>query len=167
MRLRFARPIAVERAAGAPSMPGRATLLMVLAFSAALGACPSPPKPTAALLDELHQRCEVIAAKGPLDIRRSKDVGVLPERTPSGTPVTIYGASWCGACEWAEAYFTRRGIPYASKNVDEDAAARRTMEETVARAGLERVHTLPVIDVRGTVTLGFFPCVVEQVWAAP
>jgi hypothetical protein len=25
---------------------------------------------------------------------------------------------------------------------------------------------VPVVDVRGTVTIGFFPCVVEAAWAA-
>ena len=48
--------------------------------------------------------------------------------------------------------------------MDEDPSAAASRDATLAAAGLRLTKTLPVIDVRGTVTIGFFPCVVEKVW---
>jgi glutaredoxin len=91
----------------------------------------------------------------------------VPMRSkPAGTPVVVYGASWCEACAIAAAYLTRRGIPFVEKDVEEDDAAAVARLATLIAAGLQPRKTLPVVDVRGTVTLGFYPCVVEEAWAA-
>jgi glutaredoxin len=85
---------------------------------------------------------------------------------PAGTPVIVYGASWCSACRIAEDYMRRRGIPYTVADVDDEKAAHDRVA-TLAAAQLPVSNTLPVIDVRGTVTVGFMPCVLEKAWAEP
>jgi glutaredoxin len=91
----------------------------------------------------------------------------VPMRSkPAGTPVVLYGASWCNACAIAAAYLTRRRIPFVEKDVEEDDAAAAARLATLIDAGLQPRKTLPVLDVRGTVMLGFYPCVVEEAWAA-
>ncbi len=64
----------------------------------------------------------------------------------------------------AQAYLARRGIPYVERDVEEDRSAAASRDATPRAAGLRQTRTLPVVDVRGTVTIGFFPCVVEKVW---
>jgi glutaredoxin len=88
----------------------------------------------------------------------------LPEPPPTATQadpnpgarpaVIIYGASWCSACHDAAAYLRRKGVPFIEKDIEEDAAANREMRTKLAKAGLPR-GSIPVIDVRGRVMVGF------------
>ena len=64
----------------------------------------------------------------------------------------IYGASWCEACDAAASYLTRRGIPFVEKDVEKASVGRAGLDTTLARAGLEGTKSLPVLDIRGTVT---------------
>jgi glutaredoxin len=80
---------------------------------------------------------------------------------PSGDPheigsptVIIYGASWCGACHQAAAYLKRRGVPFIEKDIEQDGGAAREMQAKLASAGM-RGGSIPVIDVRGKVMIGF------------
>jgi glutaredoxin len=68
--------------------------------------------------------------------------------------VIIYGAEWCGACHDAAKYLRRKGIPYIEKDVEKDPAAAREMQAKLAKNGL-RAGSIPVIDVRGHVMVGF------------
>ena len=84
--------------------------------------------------------------------------------TPSGSVkppsvralVVIYGASWCGACHDAEKYLRSKGVPYVEKDIEKDPAAAREMQDKLAKNGL-RSGSIPVIDVRGRVMVGFNP----------
>ena len=71
-------------------------------------------------------------------------------------PVVIYGAEWCGACHEAQRYLKGKGIPYVEKDVEKDAGAAREMQDKLAKSGL-RAGSIPVIDVRGKVFVGFNP----------
>jgi glutaredoxin len=74
---------------------------------------------------------------------------------PAGTPVvTIYGTSWCGACRAARQYLTQRRIPFADKDVENDAAAARELQEKASKLGIP-TDRVPVIDVRGRLLQGF------------
>ena len=75
-------------------------------------------------------------------------------RTAARPPVVIYGAEWCGACHQAERYLRGKGIPYIEKDVEKDPGAAREMQEKLAKNGL-RAGSIPVIDVRGKVMVGF------------
>ena len=75
--------------------------------------------------------------------------------------VIVYGASWCGACHEAAAYFRMKGIPYVEKDVEEDHTAALEMKSKLNRAGLPG-GSIPVIDVRGKVMVGFDPGEVDD-----
>jgi glutaredoxin len=88
---------------------------------------------------------------------------VPPDDTPSGSAkpplralVVIYGASWCGACHDAEKYLKSKGVPYVEKDIEKDPGAAREMQDKLAKNGL-RSGSIPVIDVRGKVMVGFNP----------
>jgi glutaredoxin len=76
-------------------------------------------------------------------------------------PVIIYGASWCGACHEAAAYLRKKGIPYVEKDVEKDASANEEMKAKLRRFGLPN-GSIPVIDVRGKVMVGFDPNEVDD-----
>jgi glutaredoxin len=80
----------------------------------------------------------------------------------TGAPgVIIYGADWCGACHDAAAYLRKRGIPYVEKNIERDPGAAREMRDKLARAGMNG-GSIPVIDVRGKVMVGFSARAIED-----
>lgn len=69
-------------------------------------------------------------------------------------PVVLYGTSWCGWCRRAREFFTERGIPFVDKDVERDGLAARELDGLRRRAGI-RSGGVPVIDVDGTVIVGF------------
>lgn len=75
---------------------------------------------------------------------------------PGGSQVVIYGADWCKPCHQAEAYLRERNVPVVLKDIDEDAAARAEMKAKLSAANL-RDASIPVIDVGGTLLVGFSP----------
>jgi glutaredoxin len=77
-----------------------------------------------------------------------------PARPSARPPVVIYGAEWCGACHDAAKYMRAKRIPYVEKDVEKDPAAAREMQEKLAKNGL-RGGSIPVIDVRGRIMVGF------------
>lgn len=94
--------------------------------------------------------------------RRQKSGGAVlaPKGADSAPPaaarpaVIIYGASWCGPCHQAAAYLKKRGVPFVEKDIEEDRLAAREMQQKLAGAGM-RGGSIPVIDVRGKVLVGF------------
>lgn len=79
--------------------------------------------------------------------------------------VVIYGAEWCGACHEAAKYFRRKGIAYVEKDIEKDPAAAREMQQKLARNGLH-TGSIPVLDVRGKVIVGFSPGQVDAALGA-
>jgi glutaredoxin len=75
--------------------------------------------------------------------------------------VIVYGAEWCGACHEATRYLRRKGIAYVEKDVEKDPTAEREMSEKLAKNGL-RAGSIPVLDVRGKVMIGFNPAEVDE-----
>ncbi len=83
--------------------------------------------------------------------------GTLPDPSAAVRPaVIIYGASWCGACHQAAAYLRKKGVAFVEKDIEADANAAREMRAKLARAGLH-AGSIPVLDVRGKVMVGFNP----------
>jgi glutaredoxin len=77
--------------------------------------------------------------------------------TPDGAfTVIIYGASWCGPCHEAAAYLKSKGVPYVMKDIEETPGAQAEMRDKLTRTG-QRGGSIPVIDVRGQVLVGFSP----------
>jgi glutaredoxin len=75
---------------------------------------------------------------------------------PGGSPVVIYGADWCKPCHLAEDYLRERKVPVVLKDIEEDPAARDEMKTKLSAANL-RDASIPVIDVGGTLLVGFSP----------
>jgi glutaredoxin len=72
----------------------------------------------------------------------------------------IYGAEWCSACHQAAKYLRSKGIPYVDRDVEKDPDAAREMQQKLAKSGL-REGSIPVIDVRGKVMVGFNPAEID------
>lgn len=142
-------------------------LLLPVASLLALAACHAAPSITPAQIDDDWRQCQQSIGDGSYDMtkRAPTHVGVEPQRKPPGTPVIVYGAPWCDACKVAEQYMTRRSIPFVDRNVDKDAAP--DARAALAAAGLKPDGTLPILDVRGTVIVGFLSCALQQAWTAP
>jgi glutaredoxin len=75
--------------------------------------------------------------------------------------VIIYGADWCSACHDAAAYLRRKGVAFVEKNVETDREAAREMNQKLAKNGL-RGGSIPVLDVKGKVMVGFNPHSVDE-----
>jgi glutaredoxin 3 len=65
------------------------------------------------------------------------------------TKVTVYSADWCAFCHAAKDYFTKIGVKFTDKNVEED---QTFMQEAVTKSGQTGI---PVIDIDGEVIVGF------------
>jgi glutaredoxin len=75
--------------------------------------------------------------------------------------VIIYGAEWCGPCHQAASYLKHKGIPFIEKDIEKDPQAAREMQSKLKAAGI-RTGSIPVIDVRGKVMVGFNPGSVDE-----
>lgn len=74
---------------------------------------------------------------------------------PTGAPaVIIYGASWCSACHQAAAWMRSRHIAFVEKDIEQDPAAAAEMTDKARRAGVP-TGSIPIIDVRGRIFVGF------------
>ena len=83
----------------------------------------------------------------------------------AGRPaVIIYGASWCGPCHQAAAYLKGRGIAFVEHDIEKDSSAAREMQAKLAKAGA-RGGSIPVLDVRGRILIGFDQRAVDQALA--
>jgi glutaredoxin len=146
--------------------PVRLAVASTVFFAATLacGACETPAL-TPAQIDHIQGVCSRNLDK----VRDASPdrVHFAEHAAPAGTPVVIYGASWCKACDATAAYLSGRGIPFVERDIEEDDGAAAERVATLRRAGLPVTGTIPVIDARGTVTMGFLPCVLEAAWAAP
>jgi glutaredoxin len=89
-----------------------------------------------------------------------------PDPNPAATKpsarsaVIIYGAEWCAACHEAARFLRKKGIAYVEKDVEKDPSAAREMQQKLAKSGLH-AGSIPVLDVRGKVMVGFNPAEVE------
>ncbi len=97
------------------------------------------------------------------------DAGGQPSAVdPSGAvrPVVIlYGASWCGACHEAAAYMKKKGIPFIEKDIEKDTGADRELRSKLARSGIN-TGSIPILDVRGKILVGFDPRRLDQALGA-
>lgn len=85
-----------------------------------------------------------------------------PDPNANGRPaVIIYGASWCGPCHEAEAYMRMKGISYVEKDIEKEPGAGREMQAKLEKAG-KRGGSIPVLDVRGKILIGFNARAVED-----
>ena len=73
----------------------------------------------------------------------------------------IYGASWCGPCHQAAAYLKKKGVAFVEHDIEQDSSSRHEMQAKLAKAGM-RGGSIPVLDVRGHILVGFDARAVDQ-----
>ena len=110
------------------------------------------------LLSMPRQEWENIGKEG-----REKQMAALrPKEEPSSetqladlnVDAIIYGADWCKPCHLAEDYLKSRGARVIKKDIEEDPAAAREMQQVLRGAGLSG-SSIPVLNVGGTILRGF------------
>jgi len=65
--------------------------------------------------------------------------------------VIVYSTNWCAYCKMAEKYFTDKSVSFVDKNIEEDAAAHKELMDKIGG----NFRGVPVIDIAGTIILGF------------
>lgn len=65
--------------------------------------------------------------------------------------ITIYSTSWCAFCHTEMQWLDKLGVPYQSKNIEEDEAAK---DELLKKLDGE-FRGVPVTDIGGDIILGF------------
>lgn len=74
--------------------------------------------------------------------------------------IIVYSTSTCHYCTLAKNYFTKMGVAYEDKNVQQDGNAA---QEMITKSGQMGV---PVIDIDGQIIIGFQPDVFEKLISA-
>jgi glutaredoxin len=97
--------------------------------------------------------------------RKERMDRLAPPAAASAAPngplaAVIYGADWCKPCHAAEAYLKERGLDVTKKDIDESDAARAEMKAKLSTAGMSGSN-IPVIDVAGTLLVGFSPSALD------
>jgi mycoredoxin len=70
----------------------------------------------------------------------------------SQSQIIIYSTVWCAFCKTEKQYLDKLGIPYVSKDIEEDKEA---YEELMNKSGEGGYQGVPVTDIAGTLVLGF------------
>lgn len=63
--------------------------------------------------------------------------------------VIVYSADWCAFCHAAKNYFTKMGVEYEERNVEQKP---EYAVESVQKSGQRGI---PVIDINGKIIVGF------------
>lgn len=77
-----------------------------------------------------------------------------PKQVAVTDGVVVYKTAWCGVCKQLESYLKKKGVEYQAKDIEKD---REAASELKAKAEAQNVRTgsVPVIDVRGQLIVGF------------
>lgn len=87
-----------------------------------------------------------------------------PSQDQGAAMVIIYGASWCGPCHQAADYLKSKGVRYVMKDIETTPGAEAEMRQKLAQAG-RHGGSIPVIDVKGQILVGFSPDSVDRALA--
>jgi len=74
--------------------------------------------------------------------------------------VIVYSATWCAFCHAAKEYFDKLGVKYEDRDVEHDP---KNGMEAVQKSGQMGI---PVIDIDGTIILGFNRPAIDSALAA-
>jgi glutaredoxin len=70
----------------------------------------------------------------------------------TATPqITIYSTTWCAFCKTEKQWLDHLGIPYVSKNIEEDEEANKELMDKLGG----NFQGVPVTDIAGDIVLGF------------
>lgn len=88
------------------------------------------------------------------EAKRQGAKGYRPPAARNAGEVIVYSTNWCGYCRKAKEWLAAKGVAFISKDVEKDAGVTEELATKAAAAGVTP-HGVPVIDVRGTLVLGF------------
>ena len=75
--------------------------------------------------------------------------------------VIVYSTTWCGPCKSLQKWLTAEGIPFITKDVENDPGAGAEVAAKLKKAGMQP-GGVPVTDVAGTIIKGFDQRSIEQ-----
>lgn len=76
--------------------------------------------------------------------------------------IIIYSTTWCAFCHTEMQWLDKLGIPYVSKDIEQDQAAH---DELLEKLG-GNFRGVPVTDVAGDIILGFDRPKIQQAMVA-
>jgi glutaredoxin len=117
--------------------------------------------------DEIEKRREGYLVKQAPPPRASGSAGspgAPPAEVQGAVAVIIYGASWCRPCHEAHAYLKKKGVKVVMKDVEETPGAAEEMQGKLRQAG-RGGGSIPVIDVRGQILVGYDPSALDRALA--
>jgi glutaredoxin len=89
------------------------------------------------------------------------DLGRLAEPGPKSDEallaheaVYVYTTPWCGFCKRAIAYLEERGVPFEERDIEANPRFAAELRGKARAAGV-RAQGVPVLDVHGTLIVGF------------
>ena len=65
--------------------------------------------------------------------------------------VIVYSTNWCAYCKMAKQYLTSKGVGVEEKNIEDDLEAHKELMDKIGG----QFRGVPVIDINGTIILGF------------
>lgn len=85
-----------------------------------------------------------------------------PEQVAVTDGVIVYKTAWCGVCKKVESYLKKKGVQYEAKDIEKDRSAAAELQ---AKAQAQNVPTgsVPIIDVRGQLLVGFDRARLEKI----
>ena len=87
-----------------------------------------------------------------------------PPVVSSDLVVIVYGADWCKPCHQAEDYLRSKGVRVVKKDVEASREAAVEMQDKLEKSG-QRGGSIPVIDIRGQILVGFSTRAVDRALA--
>lgn len=84
-----------------------------------------------------------------------------PKPAPREADVIVYKTDWCGVCKQLTAYLDRKGVKYVAKDIEKDSAAAGELQAKAKEKGIQ-TGSVPVVDVRGELMVGFNRARLEQ-----
>lgn len=117
--------------------------------------------------DEIEKRRDAYLTKvAPPPQPKPQTSGGAPDTPQPSSPngsftVVIYGASWCGPCHQAADHLKKKGVAHVLKDIETTPGAAAEMQEKLARSG-NRGGSIPVIDVRGQILVGYEPHALDR-----
>ena len=89
-----------------------------------------------------------------------------PPPAPPAEDVVVYKTTWCGVCKQVMAYLDKKGVPYVARDIETDVGAAAELKTKADAAGVP-MGSVPMIDVRGELLVGFDRGALERLLASP
>jgi len=103
-------------------------------------------------LEKRLKKLPSIPPSRPLDVDPASD-HVSPGASKNAG-ITLYSTTWCTYCKKARKWLQQKGVAFVERDVERDPSAESDLQAAASRAGVQ-VRGVPVIDVRGTLVMGF------------